>query len=198
MDIQMPLMNGYDAVRAIRKNQNQVPVIALTANTIKGENDKCLQSGMNDYIAKPFKEDVFLKIIAHWIKADVVINKTETPTQTINTVHKMYDLKMLEAVSNGNTAFIEKMTTLFCEQTPQIVDDMKTAFAKGDLEKMGALAHKIKPSIDNLNILQLKDTIRTIEKAGKENNNLPSLNILLQQTHDIINTVVNQIKTPAK
>ena len=67
MDIQMPVMNGYEATAKLRQSGNQIPIIALTANAIKGENEKCLAAGMNDYISKPFKEEDFLRTIARWL-----------------------------------------------------------------------------------------------------------------------------------
>jgi PAS domain S-box-containing protein len=71
MDIQMPVLNGYDATRIIRSQGNKIPIIALTANAIKGENGKCIEAGMNDYIAKPFKEEEFLEKIAYWLNAEI-------------------------------------------------------------------------------------------------------------------------------
>lgn len=67
MDIQMPEMDGYEATRIIRQRGNTLPVIALTAEAIKGEQEKCLEAGMNDYISKPFKEHEFLSVIARWV-----------------------------------------------------------------------------------------------------------------------------------
>ncbi|RZK24481.1 MAG: PAS domain-containing sensor histidine kinase, partial [Flavobacterium sp.] len=68
MDIQMPVMNGYDTTRKIRKMGNNIPIIALTASAIKGEKEKCLSMGMNDYITKPINEEDFLKTIDRWVK----------------------------------------------------------------------------------------------------------------------------------
>ena len=63
MDIQMPVMNGLDAAKKIRDFSN-VPIIALTANSTKQEQDKCFEIGMNDYLAKPFKpQDLYAKIM---------------------------------------------------------------------------------------------------------------------------------------
>lgn len=69
MDIQMPVMNGYDATIQIRKipNAKKIPIIALTAGTILGEKEKCIQFGMNDYISKPIDKDFLVKIISQWI-----------------------------------------------------------------------------------------------------------------------------------
>jgi CheY-like chemotaxis protein len=69
MDIQMPEMNGYEATEEIRKidNQKDTPIIALTAGTIVGEKEKCLQAGMNDYIPKPIEKENLKKNISKWI-----------------------------------------------------------------------------------------------------------------------------------
>jgi CheY-like chemotaxis protein len=69
MDIQMPNMNGYDTTLAIRKYEqdNNLPhtkIIAMTANAMKGEKEKCLSIGMDDYISKPFKKEDLLKVLS--------------------------------------------------------------------------------------------------------------------------------------
>ena len=69
MDIQMPIMNGYDSTSEIRKipKAEKIPIIALTAGTIVGEKEKCIEYGMNDYIPKPIDKGVLIKIISQWI-----------------------------------------------------------------------------------------------------------------------------------
>ena len=68
MDVQMPVMNGYEATIAIRKMKNSdIPIIALTAGTVVGEKEKCIEIGMNDYASKPIVKDVLEKVIAKWL-----------------------------------------------------------------------------------------------------------------------------------
>lgn len=67
MDIQMPVMNGLDATRELRKMNIDTPIVALTANALKGDRDICIEAGMNDYVGKPFKLDDLTSVILKWI-----------------------------------------------------------------------------------------------------------------------------------
>ena len=74
MDIQMPVMNGYEATQEIRKLivGQDIPIIALTAGTIKEEKDRCLEAGMNDYVTKPIIKGTIEEVIQKWIKKAMV------------------------------------------------------------------------------------------------------------------------------
>jgi CheY-like chemotaxis protein len=75
MDCQMPLMNGYEATRHIRANENEqfdrnIPIVALTANAMKGDDVKCFEAGMNDYLSKPFLSEQLAEILHKWVLVD--------------------------------------------------------------------------------------------------------------------------------
>ncbi|WP_231491346.1 PAS domain S-box protein [Pedobacter sp. Leaf170] len=193
MDIQMPVMNGYDTTRKIRKMGNNIPIIALTASAIKGEKEKCLSMGMNDYITKPINEEDFLKTIDKWIKQDDGnVSNLEIMEEEPETA--LYDLSTLRQISKGREAFVKKMVDMFCEQTPLSVKEMIDAYHDNDFQQMGAIAHKIKPSIDNLNISSLQKVIRDIETIGKEGLDGSSLPEALKKTELTIDKVTAKLK----
>jgi PAS domain S-box-containing protein len=193
MDIQMPNMNGFEATRIIRNSKSNIPIIALTANAIKGESEKCIAGGMNDYVSKPFKEEELLKTIAKCLGKEVNLSKAEEVTEELGE-ELLYDLSTLKEIGRGNDEFIEKMVSMFCDQTPPMIIEMKGAYFAGDLEKMGAIAHKIKPSLDNLNIITLKHVIRSIESAGYHKEENEDLKELLEETDKVMSKVIENMK----
>jgi CheY-like chemotaxis protein len=68
MDVQMPELNGLEATRMLReKGFTQIPIVAMTAEAMKGDREKCLESGMNDYIPKPIKREVVFEMLDKWV-----------------------------------------------------------------------------------------------------------------------------------
>jgi PAS domain S-box-containing protein len=197
MDIQMPIMNGYEATKKIREINSTIPVIALTANAIKGENTKCIAAGMNDYISKPFKEEDFLKTIAKWLNTSLLVNNTVQEAKKAETsilTETLYDLSEVRAISRGNKAFLHRIVNLFCDQTPGLVTQMKTAAGNNDFDAVGSIAHKIKPSIDNLKINHAVEVIRSIEKNSKEKINLEQLPELIEILEQSITMAISKMK----
>lgn len=193
MDIHMPVMNGFEAAQQIRKNKNPLPIIALTANVVKDENDKCIEAGMNAYIAKPFKEEEFIKTISYWLH-----NQNNQPMITkltdSSTTDSLYSLAGLQDIARGDQDFIQKMILLFSEQSIQIVGQIKQSFNAGQFKEMGEAAHKLKPSIDNLKIHSLEKVTREIERAGKENEQVDNLAEQISFTEAKLIEVVAEMK----
>ncbi|MGI8742929.1 MAG: response regulator [Bryobacteraceae bacterium] len=75
MDCQMPEMDGFEACREIRKRESgvsHIPIVAITANAMKGDRERCLEAGMDDYVSKPFKQDDLKNVIQKWIPVEAV------------------------------------------------------------------------------------------------------------------------------
>eukprot|EP01029_Cantina_marsupialis_P031197 TRINITY_DN884_c1_g1_i1.p1 TRINITY_DN884_c1_g1~~TRINITY_DN884_c1_g1_i1.p1 ORF type:complete len:1029 (-),score=138.66 TRINITY_DN884_c1_g1_i1:5102-8188(-) len=171
MDIQMPVLNGIQTTQLLRQKGCEIPVIALTANAIKGEDKKCIEAGMNDYLAKPYSENQLLQTLVKWLDDDVQNTSREYQEYEIldeKSSSDLYNLDGLKQISRGNRSFVKKMIKMFCDLTPAIVEGMLSAYRENEFTKMGNLAHKLKPSVDNLRINSIKDDVRFVERVGKE------------------------------
>jgi len=196
MDVQMPVMNGFEAAGEIRNNiSTTLPVIALTANAIKGDNEKCIAAGMNAYLAKPFKEEDLMKMIAGMLNTTGSLNKAkkvEVAAEEPELVY--YDISEIRAISRGNEAFINKMLIMFVEQIPVHIQEMKQHCEQGEWITVGEIAHRIKPTIDNMGIVSSKATIREIEKLGKTGEDNKTLTALVQKVETDVGNAVSAIK----
>lgn len=191
MDLQMPHMGGMEATEIIRKElEMDIPIIALTANAFKAELDRCMAVGMNDYITKPYEENVLLEAILKCLpKAESNIMVDEEPQAK----EKLYNLDYLLQFTRGNNELIGKLIHEFVVQTPKAVEEIKEALTAGDLKTIRALAHKIKSNIDIFGISGLKTEIRKIESLAGEDQETPELKPLIDRLDDIVKKVVNDL-----
>jgi len=175
MDVQMPVLNGLEATEIIRDYSDEVlrkiPIIAMTANAIKGDNEKCIAAGMNDYITKPFKPiDLNNKIWQYLSKEkqDGAEGKN-LKTKNDSAVEKEFtssiiNLINLKEFARGKNDFLVKMLALLIEQTPPAVQEIGDAIPNNDWETVRSLAHKMKPNIGLLGNPDLDVLILKIEK----------------------------------
>jgi HPt (histidine-containing phosphotransfer) domain-containing protein len=106
---------------------------------------------------------------------------------------ELYDLTMIRDISQGNNDFVKKMMSLFIETLPPAIHEIKQHLADKNWEGLGAVAHKIKPSIDTMGISSLKEDIRSVERFGKENVHLDELPGLIDKIDFIIGAVIAQL-----
>ncbi len=189
MDLQMPVMGGIESTHIIREQlQIKTPIVALTANAFKSEIDKCLKAGMNSYITKPFEEENLLQVI---VKEMGILNNLKT--QKLNRA-ELYDLTQLREMSRGNREFVTKMLNIFIDTAQKLVMEFNDAFQIEDIDSIKRIAHKLKPSLANLGIHSLKNTIRDLEFFDPLVNSNAKLFEGVSYTTEVINAVVDSLK----
>jgi PAS domain S-box-containing protein len=174
MDIQMPELSGIEVTRMIRKLpdpvRSKVPILALTANAIKGDREKYMEAGMNDYQSKPFREDQLFSKISMLLNGRVEHLKIEEkgPTGPLKTEKPGFSLNKLRASGINDPAFMQKMISIFLETAPVYLHQMRKALKEQEWQLLGKTAHSLKPTLDMLDVHMLQDEIRKLE-AGAGN-----------------------------
>ncbi len=107
----------------------------------------------------------------------------------------IYSLTKIENMCNGNKEFINQMVDLFIEITPALIAQLHFGLLESDYKKIHFAAHKLKLSINMMEIKSIQSEIVSIEKIAKENGDLSTLNTLITHTNAILNTVILELKT---
>jgi HPt (histidine-containing phosphotransfer) domain-containing protein len=128
--------------------------------------------------------------VGKWLRKEI---HTKESTTVSTASQALYDLTKLEAIAKGNKLFVNKMVNLFKEQAPATLLEMEEAFTQDNFEKVGKLAHRLKPSIDNMGISSLKETIRDIETNAIAYGRSEKMSSLIDQTKNCILQVVNTL-----
>jgi len=204
MDIQMPEMDGISATRYIRQLKDTkkavIPIIALTANALKGDSETYINAGMNDYLSKPFTEESLFNVIKRNLEGKLQPDESAaaspvSPTAvTENNGSPLYDLTMVRSVSGGDETFIKKMVQIFIETVPQGVRDLQDACDKQEWQRLGKVAHKLKSTVDSMGITVLKDDIRLIESNSKHEKDTDSLDPFVKKVTAVINECIVQLE----
>ncbi|MFZ4589433.1 MAG: ATP-binding protein [Ignavibacteria bacterium] len=201
MDIQMPVMNGIDTSIYIRKMNSQktanIPIIALTANAIKGDEKQYFEAGMNDILTKPFREEELFNIINKHVKEkfrDKTISLTDTANDNTIKPKSYYDLNNLIEMSRNNKEFMKKMINLFIETIPVVVAEIKEDYHNQNWENLGNNAHKIKPSISIFNITESRKYIAEIEHNANNVKDISVMENLIFKLENEILSVIEDLK----
>ena len=198
LDIQMPVMSGLEASELIRREISvSLPIIALTANAIRGESEKCLAAGMNDYLSKPFEESSFIKMICEWLAREVVSPESgagdaggAVELSVESNRPPLYDFRRLESIGQGNEAFLKKMVQLFVDQVPVSVRELQTAAGNGDFKTVYEKAHLLKPSLHNFAVDCLQEDIRELEALAMAKGPSGRIEQLAQRVAEVVGEVV--------
>jgi PAS domain S-box-containing protein len=134
MDCQMPEMDGYEATRRLRAAGCTAPVVAMTANALKGDRERCLEAGMNDYITKPIELKVLRGALARWAGG---------PSSKLDDLPSFSEASM-DSRFGGDEELKQVALSTFQETTPALLEKLRQALVAGNRQGVGLLAHSAK------------------------------------------------------
>jgi len=168
MDVRMPGMDGYEATRIIRDGKSNVrnhdiPIIAMTAHAMKGDRERCLEEGMDDYVSKPIEPQKLVDAIERQLAKSSSYEEKATARRAIpddegSTLPKRFD---------DDEEFFRELVKLFLQEVPLQIEEMKQAIESSDTGLIRELGHTIKGGAALIDAQSLRDCAFEIEKAGK-------------------------------
>ncbi len=183
MDCQMPVLDGYEATRILRAGEREhggerLTVIALTANALPGDSDRCLAAGMDDYLSKPFTIQKLYDMLSKWTGEvrksgeDAAVGTSMAPS--VETKGRsgpinravLDGIRSLEGAGGGET-LVRKILSLYLSDSPIHLEGILRASEKGDGESFRRAAHALKSSSANVGAADLSELCRKLEEMGR-------------------------------
>ena len=180
MDCQMPVMDGFAATAAIRRREreqgrNPLPIIALTANVMKGFREQCLAAGMDEYLSKPFQPEQLEHLLHRWLPTSptaAVSRADPSPLPpAVDADQPPFDPGALDRIRAlqrpGAPDLVSKLIDLYLQSAPDWLGRLRDAVAAGDAEALRQAAHGLKSSSGNLGAQPLVALCKTLEERGR-------------------------------
>jgi two-component system sensor histidine kinase/response regulator len=218
MDLQMPIMDGFEATRRIRDFEGwrqRTPIIALTANAMAGQMERCLAAGMDGFLTKPLEIEPMREIIARYcheessstMSADGSAHEPTTPISEAQTVELLttpaattfsqVDVAKLDELTGDDTEFLQELVQAFNQSAEQIVNELQEAVVKKDRTVIARAAHKLKGASANMQISSVRELCLTLEMQAASFSDA-ELNTHLQQLQHAINAVMIELNNILK
>ncbi|MBU0622347.1 MAG: response regulator [Gammaproteobacteria bacterium] len=185
LDVLMPGMDGYEltaAIRAAEQGARHIPIVALTANALKGEADHCRAIGMDEHLSKPVQLTELKAMLERWlpvaaestpaepVPAETISMDTAPPAPATIGTSKPVDVNVLKALVGDDEATIRDFLNTFRLNSKIVAAELCTACTAGQTSAAWALAHKLKSSARTVGALALGELCAKMEQAGKADN----------------------------
>jgi two-component system, sensor histidine kinase and response regulator len=165
MDVQMPVMNGFEAIHAIRAREQttgaHMPIVALTAHAMKGDRERCLAAGADEYVAKPIRLAELLEAMDRAAAARIA-----PPAESRTESSPVLEFDAALAHVGGDRSLLEELCRLFDEECTRNLSSLEGAHQASDAKSVAALAHTIKGAAASVGAYQLSRAAFELEKAA--------------------------------
>ncbi|MGE0859803.1 MAG: response regulator [Gammaproteobacteria bacterium] len=189
MDCQMPRLDGFEATRGIRRwearneRQRPLPIVALTANALSGDRERCLKAGMTDYLAKPFTQEQLAGVVKRWMTLDVQVGhavkqaarsaSAEARAASAPSVNlAKLDSKMLAQIRalerDGQDEVLARVVGIYLKNAPKLLEKMQQAASTGNDDLLRNAAHSLKSASANLGATRLATLCAELETLGRD------------------------------
>jgi CheY-like chemotaxis protein len=171
MDLQMPIMDGITATRKIRElaGLRQAPIIALTANAMSGDRERCEAAGMDDYLTKPIEVERLRSILSKFGLAlpESPPNPADSRTDSSGSLRSPLDLRALNDLVGGDDAFARELAAAFIDSGDALLAQIRLAAAGGNREDLERAAHKLKGASANMQAHNLQALAHRLETDSR-------------------------------
>src|SRR5262249_36253500 len=175
MDCQMPEMDGYQPAHGSRKREGKpchTKIVAMTANALGGDRERCIAAGMDDYISKPVKQEILAAAIERWSAEDYAGPATESTPPILEPEPKniidagvIAELRSLQ--SSTNSDFFNHLIDLFIDETPQRLGAIRATVNSSDPEALAREAHALKGGSAHLGAFRMHALCEILEEQGR-------------------------------
>ena len=169
MDVQMPEMDGFEATYAIRAEESwfgqRIPIVAMTAHAMKGDRERCLEAGMDDYITKPLQAADLTRVVARFGQDRGVESEEQVDSAGSD---EAFDRRALLERFEGDEAFMSEIVRIFLDDCPRLLEEIRDAIAGSDAARLKRAAHALKGSLGYLHAGRAVDAAKEMERVGAE------------------------------
>jgi CheY-like chemotaxis protein/signal transduction histidine kinase/HPt (histidine-containing phosphotransfer) domain-containing protein len=198
MDCHMPIRNGYDTTREIRRLEEQsssntrIPIVALTADLMQNNRQRCLECGMDDYVSKPFTGEQLRVVLKRWLadpdteelEAKLVIDADGfselTETVTLASIDRLALEQIIQLDSSPGKNLVREIVVSYCADSTKLMLQLRSAIADGDAREIEVLAHSLKGSSGQIGATLLAALCEQLI-SGARNNDLSDASTLCER-----------------
>ncbi len=208
MDVQMPEMDGLEATRRIRLSEtgeNHIPIIAMTAHAMKGDRERCIGAGMDDYVTKPLEPKEVFAAIERWLQfgqsqlvqneqvQPILVDQSAKPEAVGGTI----DLEKALPRFGDDREFFLEMLEEFIQALPERCLSLKNTYSASDVEEVSRQAHNLKGAASNFSAEPLTSLAKQLELDARKGD-LSQAESLIKQIEDqiqVLERYVSLLKT---